>query len=94
MRASRVSGNLILLFLNVGIILGMGLGYRNYRIDRYSLLAVGIVSLLVLNGMFFVVRVSESELPKARLRWLNRYVVWPIILLAAITVATELFCGK
>jgi predicted MFS family arabinose efflux permease len=93
MAAVKGNRNLVLALMNLGIVLGMALGYRNYQIDKYSLTAVGAVSLLVLNGMFFAVR-REPDLPKPKLRRLNRYVVWPIILLAALIVAGEMFCGK
>lgn len=71
----------------------MTLGYRNHRIDKYSLTAVGAISLLVLNGMFFALQ-KEPDLPKPQLKRLHKYVVWPIILLAALIVAVEIFCGK
>ena len=85
---------LFLVFIDMGIVLCIALGYRDSRIDKYSLLAVGGVALLVLNGMFFVLRVTEPDLPKAPLGRLNKYVVWPIILLAALVAAIELFFGK
>jgi hypothetical protein len=86
------TGNLALVFLNFGIILGMVLGYRNYRADKYSLFAIGGVSLLVLNGMFFAFRRSP-DLPPARLRRLNRCVVWPIAFFATLVFLGEWFCA-
>ena len=85
---------LLLLFIDIGILLCMALGFRDSRIDKYSLLALGGVALLVLNVMFFVLHFTEPDLPKARLGHLNKYVVWPIILLAALVAAIELFSGK
>jgi len=43
---------------------------------------------------FFVLHFTEPDLPKARLGHLNKYVVLPIILLAALVAAIELFSGK
>jgi hypothetical protein len=91
MPASR---KLILASINVCIVFGLAFGYRDNRIDKYSLLAVGGISLLVLNGMFFAIRFSEPTLPNAQIKRLNRYVVGPIVLLAGLVIATELFCGK
>jgi hypothetical protein len=91
MATSKVSSKLILAFIDVGIVLGMILGYRNYNVDRLSLFAVGLLSLLVLNGMFFLVRKSEPDLPPARLKQMNKWVVWPIVLLAGLVALIELF---
>jgi hypothetical protein len=94
MTQSNVSRRLVLLFINVGVLLGMVVGYVNYRVDKYSLFAIGIVSLLVLNGMFFAIRACEPSLPQARLKQMNTWVVWPIVLLAGLILINEVFCGK
>lgn len=94
MGQAKISSKVLLLCINVGIVLGMLIGYRNYSVDRYSLFAVGGVSLVVLNGMFFAIRATEPDLPKEKLRRLNKYYVWPFLLLAALTAAVEYFCGK
>lgn len=57
------TGNLALMFLNLAIIVGTVLSYRNYRVDWYSVFASAGVSLLVLNGMFFALRRSPDFAP-------------------------------
>ncbi len=94
MAPHKVSRKLILLFINIGVLLGMVLGYRNYNVDRYSLFAVGGVSLVVLNGVAFILRVCEPDLPRTKLKQMNKWVVWPIILLAMLVLANEMLCGK
>jgi predicted MFS family arabinose efflux permease len=91
MASSKVSPTLILVFINIGIVLGMFFGYRNYNVDRLSLFAIGGLSLLVLNGMFFLIRKTEPDLPPSRLKQMNKWVVWPIVLLAGVIVLIELF---
>ncbi len=66
MAARRVSSKLILAFIDVGVVLGMILGYRNYNVDRLSLFTIGFLSLLVLNGMFLLIRKTEPDLPPTR----------------------------
>ncbi len=51
MATRKVSSKLILVFIDVGVVLGMILGYRNYNVDRLSLFTIGFLSLLVLNGL-------------------------------------------
>ncbi len=91
MATRKVSSKLILVFIDVGVVLGMILGYRNYNVDRLSLFTIGFLSLLVLNGMFFLVRKSEPDLSPTRLKQMNKWVVWPVVLLAALVVLVELF---
>ena len=91
MATRKVSSKLILVFINVGVVLGMILGYRNYNVDRLSLFTIGFLSLLVLNGMFFLVRKTEPDLPSAQLKKMNKWVVWPIVLLAGLVILVELF---
>jgi hypothetical protein len=86
----KVSSKLILVFIDVGVVLGMILGYRNYNVDRLSLFTIGSLSLLVLNGMFFLLR-SEPDLSPTRLKQMNKWVIWPVVLLAALVVLVELF---
>jgi uncharacterized membrane protein YfcA len=86
----KVSSKPILLFIDVGIVLGMILGYTNYHVDKLGLLTIGFLSLLVLNGMFFLVRKTEPDLPPARLKQMNKWVVWPIVLLAGLIILVEL----
>lgn len=69
-------------------------GAPGYTVDWYGLIAVGVVVLVVLNGMFFAVRATEPDLPKAKLRRLNKFVVWPIFVLAVLVVIVELFSGR
>ena len=90
MATRKVSSELILLFIDVGVVLGMILGYTNYHVDKLGLLTIGFLSLLVLNGMFFLVRKTEPDLPSARLKQMNKWVVWPIVLLAGLIVLFEL----
>lgn len=90
----KVAPKWILFFVNVGVVVGMGLGYRNYNVDKLSLTTIGIVSLGVLNGMYFAVRKTEPDLPPERLKKMNRWVVWPILLLAGLVFLIESFCGK
>jgi hypothetical protein len=90
MGSHKVASKLILIFIDVGVVLGMVLGYRNYNVDKLSLLAIGTVSLLVLNGMFFLIRRSEPDLPPTRLKQMNKWVVWPIVLLAGLVALIEL----
>ena len=89
--ARKVSSTLILVFINVGVVLGMILGYRNYNVDKLSLFTIGFLSLLVFNGMFFLVRKTEPDLPSAQLKKMNKWVVWPIVLLAGLVILVELF---
>jgi len=89
-----VTPKIILVFINVGVALGMVLAYRNYSVDRLSLFAIGGLSLLVFNGMFFLLRKSEPDLPPTRLRQMNKWIVWPIVLLAGLVVLIELLSGK
>ena len=89
--SNRVSPKLILMFINVGIVLGMILGYRNYQVDKYSMFAIGGVGLLVLDGMYFAIRRFEPDLPPSRLKQMNKWVVWPIVLLAGLLFLIELF---
>jgi hypothetical protein len=86
------TGNLALVILNLGIIVGTVLGYRNYRADRYSLFAIAGISLLFLNGMFLVFRRSP-DLPPERLKTLNKWIVWPIAFLATLVFLGEWFCA-
>jgi hypothetical protein len=86
----KVSSKLILLIIDIGVVLGMILGYTNYHVDKLGLLTVGFLSLLVLNGMFFLVRKTEPDLPSAQLKQMNKWVVWPIVLLAGLIVFVEL----
>jgi hypothetical protein len=90
MGSHKVASKLVLIFIDVGVVLGMVLGYRNYNVDKLSLLAIGTVSLLVLNGMFFLIRRSEPDLPPTRLKQMNKWVVWPIVLLAGLVALIEL----
>jgi hypothetical protein len=94
MKTSKEVGNMVLVFINMGVLLGIVLGYRNYNVDKYSMFAIGGVSLLVLNGMFFAIRASEKDLPRTKAKQLNKWVVWPIYLFSALLLAHELFCGK
>jgi hypothetical protein len=94
MTPNTVSPKLILLFINIGIVLGLILGYRNYGVNKSSLLASGGVSLLVLNAMFFILRRSEPDLPQVRLKQMNKWIVWPIVLLAGLISLIELLSGK
>jgi amino acid transporter len=94
MASNKATPALILVFINVGIVFGVALGYRNYNVDRLSLFTIAGLSLLVLNGMFLLLRRSEPDLPSARLKQLNKWIVWPIVLLAGLTVLIELFCGR
>ncbi len=64
---NNVTSKVMLAFINIGVIVGMVLAYRSYSVDKLSLLAIGGVSLLVLNGMFLIVR-TEPDLPPGRLR--------------------------
>jgi len=89
MATRKVGSKLVLLFIDVGVVLGMILGYMNYQVDRLGLLTIGFLSLLVLNGMFFLVRKTEPDLPSARLKQMNKWVVWPIVLLAGLVVLIE-----
>jgi hypothetical protein len=41
----------------------MILGYANYHVGKLGLLTIGFLSVLVLNGMFFLIRKSEPDLP-------------------------------
>ncbi|MGO9438944.1 MAG: hypothetical protein ACLPXM_00180 [Terriglobales bacterium] len=90
----KATSKLILLFINAGILLGMVLGYRNYNVDKSSLFSIGGVSLLVLNGMFLLIRKTERDLPPTRLKQMNKWVAWPILLLAGLIFLLELFGGK
>jgi hypothetical protein len=78
--------------MNVGILIGIFLGYRNYNADRISLFAIGGISLLVLNGMFFAFR-RTPDLPPARLKLLNRWVLYPIVLFAVLIFLGEWLLG-
>lgn len=89
----KINPYLSLLFINAGIVLGMLLGYWNDKIDKLSLLAIGGVSLLVLNGMFFAIRKSDADIPAKRFKQVNKWVVWPFILLAGLIVLIECFLG-
>jgi hypothetical protein len=89
----KINPHLTLLFINAGIVLGVFLEYRNDRVDKLSLLAIGGVSLLVLNGMFFAIRKSEADIPAKRLKQMNKWVVWPFIFLAGLIVLIECFFG-
>jgi hypothetical protein len=91
MATRNVSSKLILVFIDVGVALGMILGYRNHNVDRLSLLAIGSLSLVVLNGMFILIGKGEPDLPPTRLKQMNKWVVWPIVLLAALVIVVELF---
>jgi len=91
MATRKVSSKLILVFIDVGVVLGMILGYRNYNVDKLSLFTIGFLSLLVFNGMFFLVRKTEPDLPSAQLKKMNKWVVWPIVLLAGLVILVELF---
>jgi hypothetical protein len=81
----------VLITLNVLLVLAIIAGYRMEGIDRLSLLAVGGLVLLVFNGVYFAVR-TEPDLPRARVRSLNRRVVWPVGFLAALVLLFERFC--
>jgi hypothetical protein len=94
MASNNATPTLILVFINAGIVFGVVLGYRNYKVDRLSLLTIAGLSILVLNGMFLLLRKSEPDLPPARLKQLNKWIVWPIILLAGLVVLIELFAGR
>ena len=63
MATRKVSSKRILLFIDVGVVLGMILGYANYHVGKLGLLTIGFLSVLVLNGMFFLIRKSEPDLP-------------------------------
>jgi hypothetical protein len=89
MAPSKAASRVGLIFIDVGIVLGMVLGYRNHNVDKLSLLTIGILSLLVLNGMFFLVRKSEPDLPLTRLKQMDKWVVWPIVVLAGLVVLIE-----
>jgi len=91
MATRKVSSKRILLFIDVGVVLGMILGYANYHVGKLGLLTIGFLSVLVLNGMFFLIRKSEPDLPPTRLKQMNKWVVWPIVLLAGLIVLIELF---
>ena len=91
MATRKVSSKLILVFIDVGVVLGMILGYRNYNVDKLSLFTIGFLSLLVFSGMFFLVRKTEPDLPSAQLKKMNKWVVWPIVLLAGLVILVELF---
>lgn len=91
MATRKVGSKLVLLFIDVGVVLGMILGYMNYNVDKLGLLTIGFLSLLVLNAMFFLVRKTEPDLPSAQLKKMNKWVVWPIVLLAGLVVLIELF---
>ncbi len=94
MSVRKVSRRLILVFVNLGILLGLVLGYRNHNIDKYSLLAIGVISLLVFNGMVLAIRASEPDLPPTRLKQMNKWIVWPILVLAGLLLIGELIGGK
>lgn len=94
MAMRKVGRGLILVFVNLGVLLGLALGYRNYNVDKYSLLGIGLVSLLVFNGMVFAIRVSEPDLPATRLKRMNKWVVWPILVLAGLILLWELLGSK
>ncbi len=85
-----VGSKVILVFINVGILLGMALGYKNYHVDKFSLVVIGCISLVALNGMFFLFR-TDPNLPPVRVRQLNKWVLWPIVFLAALIVLVEMF---
>jgi len=88
---SKVSSKRILLFIDVGVVLAVILDYANYHVGKLGLLTIGFLSVLVLNGMFFLIRKSEPDLPPTRLKQMNKWVVWPIVLLAGLIVLIELF---
>jgi hypothetical protein len=81
----------ILISLDALLVLAIAAGYRAQGIDRLSLLAIGSLVLVVFNGVYFAVR-TEPDLPKTRVRSLNRRVVWPISLLAILVLVFERFC--
>jgi len=91
---AKVNPRLTLLFINIGIALGMILGYRNYNVDKLSILAIGGVAFLVFNGMFFIIRKSEVDLPSSRLKKLNKWAVWPFIFFAGLMCLLEYFLGR
>jgi len=66
----------------------------NSKVNRYSLIAIGCVSLIVLNGLFFLLRGTEPDLPPEKIRRLTHRIVWPIILLAGLVLLNEMFCGR
>jgi|SRR5580700_5222687 hypothetical protein len=66
MASAKVSPASTLVFINIGIAFGMVLGYLNRSVDKFSLLAIGRLSLLVFNGMFFLLRRTETDLPGQR----------------------------
>jgi hypothetical protein len=84
MTRRKVTPFLMLLFLNGGIGIGMLVGYFNKNVDRFSLLAIGGLALLVFNGMFFIFRRTEPDLPPDRLKLVNKWVLWPILALCAL----------
>lgn len=85
----KVNSRIILLFINVGIILGVILGYKDYHVDKLSLFAIAVLSFLSLNGMFLIIRRRAIEIPAERLKRLNRFIIWPYMLLAALIYVVE-----
>ena len=53
MATRKVSSKLILVFIDVGVVLGMILGYRNYNVDRLSLLPSAFCPCLCSTGYSF-----------------------------------------
>jgi hypothetical protein len=94
MTGSRAPSKLILILVNTAAVLGMILSYRNPHVDRLSLIAIGIVFLLVFNGMFFLARKTEPDLPQPRLKQLNKWVVWPIVLLSVLVYLLDWFSHR
>jgi hypothetical protein len=94
MAPHKTSPKLILMLINVVIVSGVILGCLNNNVDKYPLFAIGGVILLVLNGMFFVIRTSESDLPRGRLKQMNKWVVWPIMLLAGLVLLIDFLSRK
>jgi hypothetical protein len=89
MSKRSVTSNVVLVFIDVGVLLGIVIGYRSDNVDKFGLLAVGIVVLLSLNAMFFLFK-TDPDLSPARLKQLNKWVMWPIAVLAGMVVLFDL----
>jgi hypothetical protein len=77
------------LLINLVILFSLILGYMNSKANRYSFTAIGCVRLIVLNGMFFLFRGTEPDLPPEKIRGLTDRIVLPIILLAGLVFLNE-----
>jgi hypothetical protein len=80
----------LLVVMNAAVLLGLVLGSLSRNVDKFGLYAIAALFFLVFNGMYFAAR-TESDLSPERRKQLNRWVVWPIIALAAFVIVFEFF---